>query len=663
MTSTAPGSGRQTKAGATETVGGEARPIIPPPAIPCSSCGKNLKAGAEQAGKKVKCPQCSQSVFVPATMPSTPLRMRFWKMPIPTWLVLGFVLLATFCLKLHNLDHTGLTHWDEVYHAVVAQNVLKHPFEPTLVDSPYLPYRRTNWNESHVWLHKPVLPFWQTAFSFAVLGVNTFALRLPSAVLSTGAAWLTYLIGKQLLDRGAALIAAALQAANPFLMSLIHGYQFADCVDVALLFWVEVGIYFLVCSLQTGSWGDVLLAGVAQGLAYLCKSYLAAIILGIALTAWLLPICRLGKRETCRIDPLRLLGLLGATFLTIAPWLIYCLIAYPEEFWHEDAQVWKHLNSNIENWAAPWDRVAFDYLIAIYGVFYTPILVAGIILFPKAVVQRHTGLWLVYAWGLGVVLPHLVAVTKTPSATVLGMPPLLLLLGYLVSESWRGAWRLRADSALSAGKVSLPASPVPLAALTAVLAMSVLFPAVIKPPGYGYPSLRAFGEIMRQSMWVIDHVAVALTVALVVAGGWFLFRRWLIAGGGVVYRFLLMASLVFCLGVLIWLGIETVSAAVRVTNANVNDSPCMNVGLFARDNLPAEAVLLCEEPRGYEHLVTMFYADRTCYALRPNDADNMAHLVYEAGGIPYIVSYRKLPYSTVFVSSERGPTVYLWQPH
>src|SRR5213078_2160718 len=139
------------------------------------------------------------------------------------------------------------------------------------------------------------------ALCFAVLGVNAFALRLPSALLSTGAAWLTYLIGKELLDRRAALIAAALQAANPILLTLVQGYVFADHIDVALLFWVEVGVYFLTRSLRTGSWGDGLLAVVAQGLAYLCKSYVAAIILGIALIAWLLPLCRL-RPKRC-LDP------------------------------------------------------------------------------------------------------------------------------------------------------------------------------------------------------------------------------------------------------------------------------------------------------------------------------------------------------------------------
>ena len=54
-------------------------------------------------------------------------------------------------------------------------------------------------------------------------------------------------------------------------------------LNMALLFWVEVGFYFLVRSLRTGSWRAVLLAGAAQGLAFLCKSYVASIIFGVSL--------------------------------------------------------------------------------------------------------------------------------------------------------------------------------------------------------------------------------------------------------------------------------------------------------------------------------------------------------------------------------------------
>jgi 4-amino-4-deoxy-L-arabinose transferase len=563
--------------------------------------------------------------------------------PAPAWqvLLLASVLGASFILKLNNLGHTALTRWDEAYHAVVARNLLKHPLEPTLIDCPYLP-PGLKWTDAHVWLHKPPLPFWQIALAFAALGVGPLALRLPSAFLSTGAAWLTYLIGTELLDRRAGLLAAALQAANPFLVLLVHGYHFADHIDVALLFWVEVGVYFVARAVRTGSWRDALLAGVAQGLAYLCKSYLAGIITVLALTAWLLPVCRLGTREDCRIELAHLFGLLGATLLIAAPWPLYCLLHYPVEFAHEQALVWTHITSNVEGWGAPWDRVPFDYLIGLYGVFYTPALVAAVVLAGRALSGRHPGLVLVYAWGLGVVVPHLLVVTKTPSATVVGMPAFFLLLGCLVVEAGRGDRRS-------------------LAALTGVLAVGLVFPAVIPKPGYGPPRPPVFAGVMRQSLWVVGHVAGALTFVALAAVIARLAPRRRTTAVDVRRGYLTVAAQVFCLGALVWLGIETVGAAWRVTERDVNDPACEEVGAFAGRHLPANAVLLCEEKRGDEPVTIMFYADRTCYPLDLRDQNETARQILRAGGVPYVVSRRSLPLAPVYVTARRGLAVYLWE--
>ena len=601
--------------------------------VPCADCGESFLCEAEAAGGRVQCPCCGRARMVPAASP-------WWRARLPP-LVLAAVLGATLFVKLHHLGHTALTQWDEAYHAVVARNLLKHPLEPTLIDAPYLP-ARLKWTDAHVWLHKPVLPLWQIALAFAALGASPFALRLPSAVLSTAAAGLTYLIGKELLDRRAGLIAAALQAANPFLLLLVHGYQFADHIDVALLFWVEVGIYFVARARRTGAWRDVLLAGVAQGLAYLCKSYLAAVVLGVALTAWLLPVCGLARRDDCRIRPAQLLGLLAATALTAAPWVAWCLACYPREFLYEQAQVWRHVTANVEGWAAPWDRVVFDYLVSLYGVFYGPVLVAGTVLAGRAVRRRQAGLCLVGAWALGVVVPHLLVVSKTPSATVLALPALLLLLGRLIADAVRG-------------------ERGPLAAMTGVLAMSLLFPAVIKPPG-GVPlSPRVFAGVMRHALWVVGQVGGALAFAALVALMARFLRPRLAAGGGHWPLALSAVARLFCLVVLTGLAITTAAAAWRVTERNGNDPACAEVGAFAR-GLPANAVLLCEEPRGYEHLAIMFSADRTCYGLGGRGADATARQILRAGGIPYVVSYRALPLPPVYTSEASGLTVYLWQP-
>ena len=140
--------------------------------------------------------------------------------------LLFVVILSSGLLKLRHLGHPSLHSPDECCHALVAKNLLKHPFKPTLIDIPYLPTFAFDWGANHVWLHKPILGLWQIAGSYWLFGVNTWALRFPSVILSTLAVWLTYLIGKELLSRQAGFIAATIQAFSPFLMRLIHGYQF-----------------------------------------------------------------------------------------------------------------------------------------------------------------------------------------------------------------------------------------------------------------------------------------------------------------------------------------------------------------------------------------------------------------------------------------------------
>lgn len=570
---------------------------------------------------------------MPPSLPSSPRDSLPWA-PI----VLASIVFFHLALVLHNLDHTGLTRWDEAYHAVVAQNVFKHPLRPTLVDVPYLPYDHAKWGENHVWLHKPILPFWQIALSFALFGVDAFALRLPAALLSAGAVALTYLIGSELLERRAALFAAGLQALNPFVVKLVHGYQFADSIDVALLFWVETAVYFLVRSLGTASWRDIVCAGIAQGLAFLCKSYLAAIVLGLALTAWLAPWCRLCPRPRGALGPARLVVLLGVSCIVIGPWLIYCATEHPEEFHHEHAQVWRHLYDNVEDWAAPWDRLVFDYLIAMHGLFYTPMLVAAVVLLVKTTRARHLGLWLVYAWAVGVIVPHLFAVSKTPSATLIALPPLVLLLGQLIAEAWDGhIW--------------------PLAALTGVLALSVIVPATVRNPGHGYP--RA-GSIMLVSLWVVGHVVGAVACAGLFVVAWQLARPRLTAANGLA-RVGRVVGVSSCAVVLLWLAGRTAWSAWQVTVADVNDPTAVDVGEFARAHLPAHAVLLCEERYPDERLALMFYADRTCYAVSRLTLDATAQQILQAGGVPYVVSRRRLPFAAAHATRDQLTTVYQWQ--
>lgn len=352
-------------------------------------------------------------------------------------MLLLVVILSSSLLKFRYLGHTSLGSVDECCHALVAKNLLKHPLKPTLIDTPYLPTLAFDWGANHVWLHKPILGLWQITESYWLFGINTWALRFPSVILSTAAVWLTYLIGKELLSRQAGFIAATIQAFSPFLMRLIHGYQFSDAIDISLLFWTEFALYFLVRALRTGKWWEIALAGFGQGCAFLSKSYLALIVTGLVVTAWTAPALGMAKQADTRIRGRHILGLTGVFLLTALPWTLWTAIRFPNEFQHEHLYIWFHLTTDVENWGAPWHKVILVYGPILYGTFYLPMGIATIILLWRLFPEENIGLTLIYAWGFGVLIPHLLATTKTPSATLIGIPAFLLLFGETVYRCLR----------------------------------------------------------------------------------------------------------------------------------------------------------------------------------------------------------------------------------
>jgi len=346
-------------------------------------------------------------------------------------LILVSVLVLSFALKLNHLGHHRFGTIDECCHALVAKNLLKHPLKPTLIDEPYVFYTETGWGGNHVWLHKPILPLWQGAMSFFFLGVSTFAFRLPSALLSTLAVWLTYLIGVELFSRRAALLAAFAQAFSYFLMNLVQGYQFSDAVDISLLFYCELGMYGVIRLVKTGNWRFGVLAGIGQGLAFLSKTYPAFIITGVAVAAWLSPRFSLAKREECHLRFSHILGMLGITAIVAAPWMVYAAIQFPIEFKIEHDYIFRHLTEDIEFWGAPWHRVLI-YTDRIFDCFFIPVAVAVCGGVTRLFRDKHIGRTLLYAWGIGVLIPFLLATTKTPSATLLKVPAFYLIFGDFV---------------------------------------------------------------------------------------------------------------------------------------------------------------------------------------------------------------------------------------
>jgi 4-amino-4-deoxy-L-arabinose transferase len=547
------------------------------------------------------------------------------------------VLLLSFSLKLHGLGHLALRGYDESFHAVVAQNLIAHPFLPTLYDRPFLPVDSHDWRNTRIWLHKGIVPLWQMAASMALLGHSTFALRLPSAVLGTAAAGLTYLIGLRLMGRWAAAIAAILQAFNPATWMLTQGLSFSDHIDIALLFWTELAIYLMFLATDERPLARrallALAAGVAQGLAFNCKSYPALIALGIAAVAWLAPKLKLAGNADPRLRGRDLLWMIAGSVLAGAPWLIYCAIRFGPEFRYEQLNVLRHLTQDVEGWAGPWDRVIFDYLLRAFGLLYPTLLAAIPLLVWRAWRplnragadgqpdgSRDGRLVLLLAWFFGAVVPMVLATSKTPSATLLAWPAGLLLLGALFEHAARGDF-----------------SAIVLWLVCGVLACVASGP--VPTVGLGYSPLGKLG-VMRENIWVVREACTGLLAAMAAAAVARSVRRLPVRPLLAVAGITTFAVFVHMAGVC-W----------RVTLLGSDQPAMVDIGHFVEAHMPANTAVIVQERQKLEHMTAMFYCDRSAYALDPGRYREFVRVILAKGGLPVLLSRDRLPLRVLMVGS------------
>ena len=565
-------------------------------------------------------------------------------------IVLLCILIASGILVLRNLGHSGITYWDEGFHAVVARNLTKHPLKFTLYDQPWLPYDYKGWGENHIWLHKPPVAMWTIWLSHLVFGINAFALRVPSAVSLVVTTWLTYRIAADLFDKRAGLIAAFLQAFNPFLFESIHGYRYSDHIDIALLLWVQVSCWFLLRAIRTGKRRNYILSGVAMGVAYLSKSYLALITFGIALVVWCIARAKqiYSERRVSgdglqadAIDAKIRLGDIGlqllAAIATVAPWVTYCLIYYRKEFLWEHKRVLDHLNTDIESWGASWDRPLFDYMPLFYPVFYVALVAAALCLIVVMFRRWQLAELFVLAWGVGVIVPHTLAQTKTPSATMIAVPPLLMCLAAVISRAWqRRDWIY--TSIWIAGML----------AITIITGGRTL----VKSRDQ-FDGLKTIAPFIQTNFWIVEQLIGFGVLLAIFAGGYVLVRR------RNVQRWIGFGLRTVALIIALFYAGHYVHAAYRVTERNRQVPLYEKSGQRLQREMPENTCFFLDDERVGAHFDLMYYADRSTYQIYnkhmkvPRDFKSQAKTAREAGAIPYLFSVKETVYNyPVFIEGE-----------
>ena len=296
-----------------------------------------------------------------------------------------------------------LNLWDERFHALVAKNLMEHPLMPTLFDDPVVDTGYDNWDRFHIWLHKPPLFLWQIAISFKIFGVNEFALRLPSAILSSFLIIISYRTGKLLINSRVGYYTAFLFSTSFFMVELISGRRELDHNTITFLVYVSASIWSWVEYLHSKKWYWVVIIGIFSGFAILCK-WLTGLLVYLGWGIYNLINFRfiLKKYKPFIIS-------LFITFIVVLPWQVLIFWWYPAEaknsYQFFSKHLWEVLDGHSGNF---WYH--FDAISLLYGKIVPFIIIIGFILLFRKINGKGKKIALI---SLPVVVFLFFSITKT----------------------------------------------------------------------------------------------------------------------------------------------------------------------------------------------------------------------------------------------------------
>ncbi len=315
-----------------------------------------------------------------------------------------------------------LHEWDERFHAMVAKNMMAHPFKPMLHANPLLPYKPEDWCCNHVWLHKQPLFLWQMALSLKVFGVHTFTLRLPSAWMGALSVLLIFRIGK--LWSGSFTLAftpAFLFCLSHFNLELCSGRYGLEHNDLAFAFYVTAGIWaWCEYYRKPKSWW-ALAVGIFTGCAILVKWLTAFVVFG-GWAAAMLASPAFRCRRSVWLDFALALSVCAAVFL---PWQFYISYKFPLESAATYQYNWRHITENLGHPGNAWKH--FSLTSFLYGIQPMVFFVVGLFVAWLKPKERA----LTAAFGAMIVAVYAffsVVATKMPGLTYLCVAPVFLFI-------------------------------------------------------------------------------------------------------------------------------------------------------------------------------------------------------------------------------------------
>jgi 4-amino-4-deoxy-L-arabinose transferase-like glycosyltransferase len=341
--------------------------------------------------------------------------------------LLCLLVTASSALLLTNLGDPYITLWDEAVHVNVIRNLENNCCTPQLHRQGSGADPR-DWTDSHVWLHKPPMPFYAHAEVARLAGRGVWGTRLAAVLLAEALVLLVFLIGVKFFGTWIGLSAATLVAFNHYTFQLVQGRQFGGVPDLALACVLMLALSRILAIANSPEWRQYVAFGALTGLAFLCKDGLALIpfvVLALAPGAWS------WRRHAAGCA----LALLCAVLVLLPPTL-YIARLFPLEALFEQQHRVAHLVRNIEGWGRP-----FDYYFTVYLARVTSPLMLGSI-FAATVLglleaRRHPRLAILSLWVAAYLLVLTPAVSKISNFIYPVLPAASLLVCATAGMLWR----------------------------------------------------------------------------------------------------------------------------------------------------------------------------------------------------------------------------------
>jgi len=279
-----------------------------------------------------------------------------------TPLLMRLVLISASGIAIFYSLGERLLKWDEAIYAEVAKEMLKHS------------WLTPHWN-FQPWFEKPPLLMWLTALMYRLFGVSEFSARMVGALCGVATVWLTFELGRRLMDDWSGFAAAAILLTNGYFtyISRFNG------IDMAITFCFTVVAYaYLRVRQGAARWWYI--AGAFTGIAIMVKGA-AGLLAPLALVGALLLARRFSELRSREVRTSVLLGCAIAL-----PWHLTMLIIHGRAFLNE--YIGYHVLSRmlgIEGHAQP----VYYYLSEYCNVFAPFALAAliGLLLYVKG--QKH----------------------------------------------------------------------------------------------------------------------------------------------------------------------------------------------------------------------------------------------------------------------------------